>query len=112
MKKEKIRRKRQRDEVMCDLGGAGTYSDGKLHYTPVLSHTKSLHLVTLDDYELLVKEVEEIYRKFGVDSEFYPKDMDAVSSLVEKAQKEDIRLYIRRTQHVGTDKLIPIIKKF
>ena len=29
-----------------------------------------------------------------------------------KRQKEDIRLYIRRTQHVGTDKLVPIIKKF
>lgn len=104
--------KRQKNDVMCGFGGAGTYSDGKLHYTPVLSHTKSLHLVTLDDYESLVKEVEEIFKSFGVDAEFYPKDMSKASDLVEKAQKEDIRLYIRRTQHVGTDKLISIIKNF
>lgn len=104
--------KRRKNEVMCGFGGAGTYSDGKLHYTPVLSHTKSLHLVNVDEYQKLVDEVEVIFREFGVDSEFYPKDMNLVSELVERAQKEDIRLYIRRTQHVGTDKLVPIIKKF
>lgn len=104
--------KRRKNEVMCGFGGAGTYSDGKLHYTPVLSHTKSLHLVNVDEYQKLVDEVEVIFREFGVDAEFYPKDTNLVNELVEKAQKEDIRLYIRRTQHVGTDKLVPIIKKF
>ena len=41
---------RERHEVMSGVGGAGTFSDGKLHYTPVLSHEKMFHLYPAHEY--------------------------------------------------------------
>ena len=42
---------RQKTDVMTGFGGAGTFSDGKLHFTPVLSHEKILHLYSIEEYQ-------------------------------------------------------------
>ena len=34
---------RKPNEVMSGIGGAGTFSDGKLHLTAYLSHEKAFH---------------------------------------------------------------------
>ena len=41
---------RASSEAMCGVGGAGTFSDGKLHFSPVLSHEKILHLYSEKEY--------------------------------------------------------------
>ncbi len=103
---------RKRTEVMQGFGGAGTFSDGKLHYTPILSHQKAMSVVDIHTYEKLVKYVDDIFTEFGVDDPYFPKDTEKVRQLVEKAQKHDIKLYVRRNRHIGTDKLVKIIKNF
>jgi len=103
---------RSENEVMRGVGGAGTFSDGKLHFSPVLSHEKMLHLFTVKEYQQYLDQVDKIFTDFGVDSGYYPKDMKKTTELVEEAKKQNIRLVIRRNRHVGTDKLPNIIKKF
>ncbi|MBN2015406.1 FAD-dependent oxidoreductase [Candidatus Dojkabacteria bacterium] len=103
--------KRKKTEAMVGFGGGGTYSDGKLHYTPVLSHRKALSLISIDRYVKLVNYVDKIFSEYGVNGEYYPKDSDRVQELVEQAQKNDIKLYVRKARHVGTDKLEKLIKK-
>ena len=101
--------KRKPSEVMRGFGGAGTYSDGKLHYTPKLSHERAFHLVSPEKYEAILKEIEQTFKKFGVNSGFYPKNKAEVNKLIKEAEKEDIELIVRRAQHVGTDKLKNVI---
>lgn len=103
--------KRKSNEVMMGFGGGGTYSDGKLHYTPVLSHKKALNLLSVTDYIKIVNYVDSIFTDFGVNEKYYPKDIKRVQKLVEQAQKNDIKLYVRKSRHVGTDKLAKIVKK-
>ncbi|HEX9008061.1 MAG TPA: FAD-dependent oxidoreductase [Patescibacteria group bacterium] len=103
---------RKASEVMTGFGGAGTYSDGKLHYTPKLSHERTFHLIDPDDYQKILNEVEKIFTDFGVDSEYFPKNEEEVELLVAEAEKNDVELVVRRAQHVGTDKLKEVVAKF
>lgn len=102
---------RKKGDVMTGFGGAGTYSDGKLHYTPKLSHERTFHLIDPDDYQKILDEVEKIFVDFGVNSEYYPKNMEEVEEMVAEAERNDVELVVRKAQHVGTDKLKEVVAK-
>jgi uncharacterized FAD-dependent dehydrogenase len=104
--------KRKANEVMSGFGGAGSYSDGKLHYTPKLSHERALHLVGEPAYVDILNSIEARFASYGVDSDYYPKNAEEVKEMVEEAEKHDIELIVRRAQHVGTDLLRVVIKRF
>ncbi len=104
--------KRAKTEVMCGFGGAGAYSDGKLHFTPKLSHERTFHLIDPQSYEKILMEIDQIFMDFGVDAEEYPKNPQEVAKLVEEAQIHDIELIVRRAKHVGTDNLKLVMQKF
>jgi uncharacterized FAD-dependent dehydrogenase len=104
--------KRKANEVMSGFGGAGAYSDGKLHYTPKLSHERALHLVNEREYVDILHSIEARFKKYGVDSDYYPKNAEEVEEMVEEAEKHDIELIVRRAQHVGTDLLRVVIRRF
>ena len=103
---------RERHEVMSGVGGAGTFSDGKLHYTPVLSHEKMFHLYPAHEYQKYLDSVELIFTQFGVHAEYYPKNLEEAKTLADNAKKKGIKLFIRKAQHVGSDKLPAVIKNF
>jgi uncharacterized FAD-dependent dehydrogenase len=104
--------KRKSSEVMTGIGGAGTFSDGKLTLTPSLSHEKALHLVSKQEYQEILDYVDSIFTKFGVDSPYYPKETDELRKLVEEAQLNDVNLIVRKARHVGSDKLKVFVKNF
>ncbi len=103
---------RQREEVMNGVGGAGTFSDGKVHFTPVLSMEKMLNFYSRSQYQEFLDEVDQVLTKFGVDVPYYPKDLDKARQLVDTCKKESIHLFIRKTRHIGSDKLPAVIKNF
>jgi uncharacterized FAD-dependent dehydrogenase len=103
---------RKKSEVMCGVGGAGTFSDGKLHFTPVLSHEKMLHLYSISEYQTYLDYVDKIFTEFGVNSPYFPKNNGEVQDLVDECKKHGIQLFIRRTRHVGSDILPGIMKNF
>lgn len=103
---------RKKNEVMCGFGGAGTFSDGKLHYTPILSHQKALSVISESKYKKIIEEVDKIYTGFGVDSEYYPKDMTVADEIISLCERNDIKIYVRRMRHVGTDKLSAVMHTF
>jgi uncharacterized FAD-dependent dehydrogenase len=103
---------RKSNQVMTGFGGAGSYSDGKLHYTPKLSHERALHLISEEGYIELLNSIEERFSNFGVDAENYPRNAEEVQLMVEEAERCDIELIVRRAQHVGTDRLRQVLQRF
>ena len=99
-------------EVMAGIGGAGTFSDGKLHFTAYLSHEKAFHIISQRDYQKILDYVSEVFTNFGVDSEYYPKQTEAYDELIEEATRNDVELVVRKARHVGTDKLTKVVEKF
>lgn len=104
--------KRKSTEVMSGIGGAGTFSDGKLHYTADLSHEKAFHVISKYRYQKILDYVDEIFTKFGVNSEYFPKLTPEYDELIREAVLNDIELIVRKAQHVGTDKLKIVIQNF
>lgn len=104
--------KRKPSEVMSGFGGAGTYSDGKLHYTPRLSHERTFHLISESNYQKILDQIDKTFTDFGVNADYYPKNEKEVEEMVDEAERHNIELVVRRAQHVGTDKLREVIKKF
>lgn len=103
---------RKPNDVMSGIGGAGTFSDGKLHFTAELSHEKAFHIISKSEYQKLLNYVDEIFTEFGVDSEYFPKRNKDYDLLVNQATVNDIELVIRKARHVGTDKLKKVIDNF
>jgi len=103
---------RNENDVMTGFGGAGTYSDGKLHFTPKLSHERTFHLIQPEYYQQILNEIDETFMSFGVTTEEYPKNRYDVEMMIEEAQKQNIELIVRRTKHVGTDNLKNVMKNF
>ena len=104
--------KRKPTEIMFGFGGAGAYSDGKLHFTPKLSHERTFDIIDPQDYSKILEEIDQIFMDFGVDTPEFPKNKEEVNKLVEEAQIHDIELVVRRAKHVGTDKLKKVMQKF
>lgn len=104
--------KRDEKEVMCGFGGAGTYSDGKLHFTAKLSHERTFHLIDPEAYGKILEYIDGVFIDLGVDAEEYPKNKNEVYQMVEEAEKKGIELIVRRAKHVGTNNLHLLIKKF
>lgn len=103
---------RKPSEVMMGVGGAGTYSDGKLTLTANLSHEKAFHLITKFEYQEILDYVDTIFNDFGVDSEYFPKETEQLKELIAEAEVNDIELVLRKARHVGTDKLKLFVKNF
>ncbi len=108
--KGKSIRKRSEQEAMFGIGGAGAFSDGKLHYSLVLSHEKLLNLYSADDYAKIIEYVDSIFTHFGVNAEYFPKDIEAVNQLVEESKQKGVELFVRKIRHIGTDKLPHVIR--
>ncbi|MBM3208900.1 FAD-dependent oxidoreductase [Candidatus Shapirobacteria bacterium] len=103
---------RESRELMSGVGGTGAFSDGKLHFTPVLSHEKMFHLYSPAEYQLFLDEVDKIFQSFGVNAPLTPTRMEQADELVEECRKKGVRLFVRKARHVGSDLLPKIILKF
>lgn len=104
--------KRKPSEVMCGVGGAGTFSDGKLTLTANLSHEKAFHVLAKSKYQKVLDHVDSVLTDFGVDSEYYPKENENLKKLIFESEKNDVELVVRKARHVGTDKLKKVIYNF
>jgi uncharacterized protein len=103
--------KRTPKEVMSGFGGAGTYSDGKLHFTPKLSHERAFDIISPEEYQTILNEIDDIFTKFGVKAETFPKNPEVVEEFEAQAQRHEIELIVRKAKHVGTDNLKKVITK-
>jgi len=104
-------RKRKEADMMAGFGGAGTYSDGKLQFTPKLSHERTFHLIQPGEYQKILDYIDGIFMDFGVTGEEYPKNKEEVLMMVEEAERKGMELIVRRAKHVGTNKLKEVIEK-
>jgi uncharacterized FAD-dependent dehydrogenase len=97
-------------DTMCGVGGSGTYSDGKLHFSLALSQEKLLDFLSPAETQDLLNRVETDFLDFGVTAPATPTNLDEVRELVKECQRHNIKLYVRRCRHVGSDHLPKVIK--
>ncbi len=94
--------------LVCGLGGAGAFSDGKLTLTPEVGGW-------LKDYqgltqtEALVKYIDQVYLRFGAPEKLYGEDVEA-EKWRDKAKLSDLKLITFPLRHMGTENCYSVLK--
>lgn len=91
--------------ILCGIGGAGLFSDGKLNYIHKLGKTDLTQFMSLAAAQELIAETEGIFNRFGMDGPVYPTDMEAARAIRKSAKRYGIDLLIIKQKHLGSDRL-------
>ncbi len=91
--------------ILCGIGGAGLFSDGKLNFIHKLGKTDLTQFLPLKAARALISETEEIFNRFGMDGPVYPTDMEAAQEIRKRAKRYGIDLLLIKQKHIGSDKL-------
>ena len=91
--------------ILCGIGGAGLFSDGKLNFIHKLGKTDLTQFLGTAEACALIDETEAIFNRFGMDGQIYPTDMEAARSIRKEARKNGIELLLIKQKHLGSDNL-------
>ncbi|MBS3808758.1 MAG: FAD-dependent oxidoreductase [Desulfobacterales bacterium] len=98
-------------DVLCGIGGAGLFSDGKLNFIARLGKTDLTQFMPLAEARDLIDETEAIFEAFGMSGPVFPTDMEKARNLRKHARKYGIDLLLIRQKHLGSDRLPEYIEK-
>ncbi len=87
--------------LVCGLGGAGAFSDGKLTFTPRVGG-RLADYVGESQAEALIKQVDDIYLRFGASQRLYGVG-DEVERISRQASLAELRLIPVPLRHLGTE---------
>lgn len=91
--------------ILCGVGGAGLFSDGKLNFIPKLGKTDLSQFMPMSEANKLIDETEAIFNRFGMDGKVYPTNMDSAKSVRKEAKRNGIDLLLIKQKHLGSDNL-------
>ena len=91
--------------ILSGFGGAGTFSDGKLNFVPKLGKSDLYKYMNEAEAEKLLIDTENIFNKFGMDSNVYPSNMEEALKIKKDIAKHGAKLLIIKQKHLGSDKL-------
>jgi len=94
--------------LVCGLGGAGAFSDGKLTLTGEAGGRLGDYLGK-SDTEALIKYVDDIYLKFGAPNKLYGVG-DRIDELRRQASLAELRLIPMPLRHLGTEHCRSVLK--
>ena len=91
--------------ILSGYGGAGTFSDGKLNFIPKLGKSDLMKYMSESEAYKLIDDTEEIFNKFGMDAEVYPKNTEAANEIKSKVTVNGAKLLLIKQKHLGSDHL-------
>ena len=91
--------------ILCGIGGAGLFSDGKLNFIHKLGKTDLTQFLSISAARALIDETEEIFNRFNMDGQVFPTDIDKAREIRKDARKQGIDLLIIKQKHLGSDNL-------
>jgi len=91
--------------ILCGIGGAGLFSDGKLNFIHKLGKTDLTQFMEVSAAIALIDETETIFNRFNMDGKVFPTDMDRALDIRKNARKRGIDLLIIKQKHLGSENL-------
>ena len=94
--------------LVCGLGGAGAFSDGKLvHSSQVGGHLGEY--LGDEAIERLIKYVDDLYMQFGASESLYGSENDS-RKISRRAEEVGLRLIPTPVRHMGTENCYSVLK--
>jgi uncharacterized FAD-dependent dehydrogenase len=89
--------------LMSGWGGSGAFSDGKLTLTTQVGGLLA-EIRGEGEAQQLVREVDELWVRFGANGEPYDGDIDRIEEVARKASLVGLRLQHYPIRHLGTER--------
>ena len=97
--------------IMCGVGGSGTFSDGTLNLNPNIGGDLTDFTDNEDAWEL-IKQTDEIFIKHGCPNTMQEYDNAKIEKLKRSALAYGAKFIEIKQRHMGSDNSPAIIKKF
>jgi len=110
LEKGKDLSERDKKDVLCGLGGAGAFSDGKL----TLSAEVGGHLGDFLDrasLESLLQEADQIYVRHGAPDRIFGELTPALENLAYRAKRVGLEFISTRIRHIGTENCKAVLER-
>ena len=91
--------------ILCGIGGAGLFSDGKLNFIHKLGKTDLTQFMDESAATALIDETEAIFNRFNMDGKVFPTDIKKAHHIRKEARKQGIDLLMIKQKHLGSDNL-------
>ena len=95
-------------DLVCGLGGAGAFSDGKLTLSSQVGGSLNSYLGE-NETEALIRYVDEVYLKFGAPDKLYGIG-EKVDQLRSQADRAGLKLVPVPIRHLGTEHCRSVLK--
>lgn len=99
-------------DIMCGVGGAGTYSDGTLNLRPDIGGNLAEQTGDPDLAWELVAQVDKIFLKYGAPEQLYTPKGEEVEMLKRRAASVGARFIEIVQRHIGSDNAPRVIANF
>jgi uncharacterized FAD-dependent dehydrogenase len=96
-------------DIMCGVGGAGTFSDGTLNLRPDIGGDLYKLTGSHKKANALIEEVDEIYLRHGAPKKTYQGTEEEIRELKRKAASHGARFIDIVQRHIGSDKAPKVI---
>ncbi|MFZ2070658.1 MAG: NAD(P)/FAD-dependent oxidoreductase [Halobacteriota archaeon] len=97
--------------IMCGVGGAGTFSDGTLNLRPDIGGELAELCDTGTAWQL-VNDVDRTFLEHGMSDEMYMGNGEDIEKLKRRAASVGARFIEINQRHIGSDKTKEVIKSF
>ena len=101
-----------RTDMNYGIGGAGTFSDGKLNLTHRIGGEPSSFGRTPAEVEKLILQIDNIFTESGVEDGYSGEDGGEYHKLLRQASAVGVEFIFARQRHIGTDRLHIVIERF
>ncbi|MHC1593549.1 MAG: NAD(P)/FAD-dependent oxidoreductase [Methermicoccaceae archaeon] len=98
-------------DIMCGVGGAGTYSDGTLNLRPDIGGDLS-EFVSVDEAWRLVEEVDNILLDCGAPTHLLKPEQGELEKIERRAASVGARFLPIPQRHIGSDRAPEVINRF
>lgn len=99
-------------DIMCGVGGAGTYSDGTLNLRPDIGGNLAEQTGDPDLAWELVGQVDKVFLKYGAPEQLYTPKGEEVEMLKRRAASVGARFIEIVQRHIGSDNAPRVIANF
>ncbi|MCK4366742.1 MAG: NAD(P)/FAD-dependent oxidoreductase [Thermoplasmata archaeon] len=99
-------------DIMCGLGGAGTFSGGRLNLRPDIGGDLTEFVETPEQAWQLVDDVDRVFLKHGAPQKLHTPDQSEVEKLSHKAASAGVKFINIPQRHIGSDNAPKVIEAF
>jgi uncharacterized FAD-dependent dehydrogenase len=99
-------------DIMCGLGGAGTFSGGRLNLRPDIGGNLMDFVETMEDSWKLVEQVDAVFLDHGAPDELHTPSEAELDRLSHKAASAGVKFINIPQRHIGSDNAPAVIESF